>query len=132
MLQIGILQIVTPAEKKRNRNPLSFNCFDSRYAAKSQHGDYYQNQVGVVVTNEKAVRLYKHAKKNSDLARRSIQYLHENSNNLELNGNENNYIGSFKDRRVAMKYLFMQVFGAPDEEDWHEMKLFPAISHLFR
>ena len=130
MLQIGILQIVTPAEKKRNRNPLSLNWFDRRYAAKSQHGDYYQNQAGVVVTNEKAVRLHKHAKTSADFARRSIQYLHENSNNLELNGNDNNYVGSFKDRRVAIKYLFMQVFGAPDEEDWHEMKLVPAISHL--
>ena len=130
MLQIGILQIVTPAEKKRNRNPLSLNWFDRRYAAKSQHGDYYQNQAGVVVTNEKAVRLHKHAKTSADFARRSIQYLHENSNNLELNGNDNNYVGSFKDRRVAIKYLFMQVFGALDEEDWHEMKLVPAISHL--
>ena len=31
---------------------------------------------------------------------------------------------------MAIKYLFFAVFGAPDEDQWHNMKIIPAICHL--
>ena len=41
------------------------------------------------------------------------------------------YEGSSKDQNVALKYLlFLKVFGNPEQEKWHEMKLIPAISLL--
>ena len=42
------------------------------------------------------------------------------------------YEGSSKDQNVALKYLFLKVFGNPEQDYWHEMKLIPAISYLLK
>ena len=63
MLGKEIVQIVTPAIKKRNRDPLSSNSHSERYEAISQVQDYYGSSRSVTVTAEKLVRRHNSARK---------------------------------------------------------------------
>jgi hypothetical protein len=36
----------------------------------------------------------------------------------------------YNDRKKAIRYLYMHVFGAPKERDWHKMKLILSIFHM--
>ena len=40
------------------------------------------------------------------------------------------YKGFYEERRTAIKYFYFAVFGAPNEDQWHDLKLIPAISHM--
>lgn len=40
------------------------------------------------------------------------------------------YPNILSERRVAIKYLFTAVLGAPPKEQWHKMKLISVISHM--
>jgi hypothetical protein len=48
----------------------------------------------------------------------------------ELNVTE--YEGANKDRRHAIKYLYLAVFTAPPRTRWHKMKLISAISYMLK
>jgi hypothetical protein len=49
---------------------------------------------------------------------------------MQLHGGERKYAGIYNERRVAIKYLYSVVFGAPPKEQWHNMKLISEISHM--
>jgi hypothetical protein len=42
------------------------------------------------------------------------------------------YDGANKDRRQAIKYLYLAVFAAPPQTRWHKMKFIPAISYMLK
>ena len=56
--------------------------------------------------------------------------LSHNGDYSDPNLNKVKYVGFHKDRRVAIKYVYSAIFGAPPEENWHKMKLVPVICHL--
>jgi hypothetical protein len=130
MLQVRNVEIVTPAgqsnKKRRNRDSLSSSSKQSRYEAESQHKRHYNNTRGVEVTIEKAITYHYRSKAAVEQAR-SNQLFDEN---IPSDVNAVKYDGSLKDRRITIKWMFINVFGAPSEELWHGMKLIPAISLL--
>jgi hypothetical protein len=125
-----VIQIVTPATKKRNRNPLAFNCYNKRYEAVSQEKDHYLDRRSVKVTAEKTVLRHYKSKQASHATRESMKCSADKVKLPKLNGPVNKGSGYYNERRIAIKHIYESVFDAPPEEKWHEMKLIPSISHL--
>jgi hypothetical protein len=130
MLRKEVVQIVTPAIKKRNRDPLSSNSHSERYEAISQVQDHYGSCKSVTVTAEKAVRRHNSARKAVYESRKEDEYSDNNQNYPQLDGHVNKRPGYYNERRVAIKHVYEAVFGAPPEENWHDMNLISVISHL--
>jgi hypothetical protein len=122
---------ITPDEpaikKRRSRDTLLPLANELRYQATSQHQNYFQSSRGVTVTNSKAVGLHYRSKNASEMSHEKQHYPID----FDIDGEiENHNKCSFKDRRIAIKYMFINVFGSPNIDSWHKMKLIPAISHL--
>lgn len=127
---------VTPAGKKRNRDPLSnYQVHERRYAAVSQTKDHWLGSKAVPVTNEKIVMAHKHAKLAVANARQCDENFDENlvrRVNIDFDASIEaaHYDGYLKDRRNAIKYVFFAVHGGPPEAEWHRSKIIASISYL--
>lgn len=97
-----------------------------RYRDKSKTQDYYQQNKGVEVTAVKAVSHHLRAKNASDTYRVKTPHNRE----YHSHGGGEKYAGIYNERKIAVKYLYSSVFGAPPKEQWHRMKLVPVISHM--
>ena len=128
---------VTPAGKKRNRDPLSDQMHERRYAEVSQTKDYWLGSVAVPVTNEKIVAAHKHAILGDSYARQcDYEKFDENLVRVNIDFDASieaaHYDGYLKDRRNAIKYVFFAVHSGPPEADWHRLKLISSISYLLK
>lgn len=97
-----------------------------RHEGESQHKKYWNDYCGVEVTNEKVISKHYRSKLAGEQGRNNQLF----DENIPSDINAVKYDGSLKDRRIAIKWMFINVFGAPSEELWHGMKLIPAISLL--
>ena len=82
---------------------------------------------------EKAVRAHYRGKASSKASHEndeSERYSWDNSENAKVNGKDKKDANFFIDRRIAMKFLFQNVFMSPAKALWHSMKLIPVISHM--
>ena len=105
---LDLHNLVTPASKKRNRNVLKQTAHQRRYSKKSHHEMYYLDTMAPEMTDEKSVARHEHSKKIVLISRLLSRRI------LKLEPIfEKHYDGSEVDRRVAIKYLFISVFGAP-------------------
>ena len=125
----------TPIKKRRCSalDQLKPNWRDERYAAISQTKEWWQVAKGVEVTPQK-IHSKHHRSLNANIERWTREVF-----NFRLDGDiplhfddaeVERYQGFYDERRMAIKYLFFAVFGAPDEDQWHNMKIIPAICHL--
>ena len=113
---------VTPAGKKRNRDPLSDQMHERRYAEVSQTKDYWLGSVAVPVTNEKIVAAHKHAMLAVSYQRQCDENFDENvvrrvNIDFDVSLEAAHYDGYLKDRRNAIKYVFFAVHGGPPEAE---------------
>ena len=131
MIRYQNAAFITPDEpaikKRRSRDTLSSNAHELQYQAQSQHEKYWQSTKGVEVKNSKPVVLHYRSISASEMSHYNSQYPINFDIDVEID-NQNKC--SFKDRRIAIKYMFINVFGSPSVDSWHDMKLIPAISHL--
>ena len=126
---------VTPAGKKRNRDPLSDQMHERRYAEVSQTEDYWLDLVAVPVTNEKIVAAHKHAMLAVSYQRQCDENFDENvvrrvNIDFDVSLEAAHYDGYLKDRRNAIKYVFFAGHGGPPEAEWHRSKIIASISYL--
>ena len=126
-------------EKKRRRSSaldqLKPNSRDERCAKVSQVKEYWQVKCGVEVTPQTI--LSKHRRGVRAISERwtpDVFYMRPDDGDhfplMDDDAEVDRYKGFYDDRRTAIKYLFFVVFGAPNEEQWHEMNLIPVISHI--
>jgi hypothetical protein len=95
--------LITPANKKRNRNVLRQSANQKRYLGISQTEMYWLGLRAREVTDEKAVTRHRHSRM---IAEKSWPLKPKIMKELE-NQFDNQYYGSNIDRRVAIKYLFI-------------------------
>jgi hypothetical protein len=126
---------VTKRRRSSARDQLRPNWRDERCAQRSQVGDYWQVTCGVEVTPQSI--LSKHQRGlhaiSERWARNIFNFQPDDEDDFLLSDDDaevDRYKGFYDDRRMAIKYLFFVVFGAPNMEQWHEMHLISAISHM--
>ena len=126
----GNVMHVTPTTGKRNRDSLTANSRDIKYRGLSQSKKYFLDTKARMDSGEKAVWAHFHAK----TAAQARWYLDkEIDRNLlfdDLGGLATQYAGIYTDQRLAIKYVYIAVLGAPPKESWHDMKLVPVVSHM--
>jgi hypothetical protein len=119
--------------KKRNRNNLESNWRDETYKAVSQVADYWISTERAQVTTEKAVRGHYHAKMASEASHEwdeNERHSWDSTENGRVNGKDKKDASFFIDRRIAMKFLFQNIFMSPAKALWHQMKLIPSMCHM--
>jgi hypothetical protein len=136
MAQNSNASTVTPSVgsiKKRYRNSLDSNWQDERLKETSQVKSYWVSTEKSVVTSQKAVRAHYRAKEAVQASRendKSERYSWDNTENAKVNAKDKKDADFFIDRRIAVKYLFQNVFVSPAKALWHSMKLIPIVFHM--
>ena len=122
--------VITPATGKRNRNPLGIMSNKARYLPESQTKDYFLGTRATQVTAEKVVRRHYSAKTASEASWQIATEIDWNSFISDNDHSSSGYPKSATDRRIAIKYLFIAIFGAPPQSHWHDMNLVSVISSM--
>ena len=124
--------VITPAGRKRNRDPLGITSHQARYTPISQTQDYFLDTGAIQVTAEKSVNAHYHAKTSSEASWQIEEGIDWNSFISDIEPSSSSYAKSATDRRLCIKYLFISIFGAPPQSKWHEMNLVSIISSMLR
>jgi hypothetical protein len=126
---------VTKRRRSSALDQLKPNWRDERSDQRSQVAEYWQVIRGVEVTPQTI--LSKHQRGlhaiSERWARNVFNFQPDDEDDFLLFDDDaevDRYKGFYDDRRTAIKYLFFVVFGAPNMEQWHEMHLISAISHM--
>ena len=115
--------------RKRTRDPLTSHLHESRSTGVPKN--YYLESRGLEITSDKCISTHLRGKHAVEVREELKENFKGNCENMkELNGTE--YEGAYKDRRQAIKYLYLAVFAAPPQMRWHTMKLIPAISYMLK
>ena len=120
----------TPTTGKRNRNTLAVNSRDGKFLTISQTKSTYLTSRGRVWTTEAAVRAHYQAKTAVSASRHVEEIIDMKALFSDLGGLATQYAGIYTDQRLAIKYMYIGVLGAPPKESWHGMKLVPVICHM--
>ena len=132
-----VTAVVTAVKKKRNRDEISQlngqTAHQARYAADSQSKDYWLSTKSVQLSHEKIMKAHYRALNAVECYWQSYYDLEKEINDdMEWGeiGDEygENYEGSQTDRRIAIKYLYIHVYGAAPEDRWRDLRVISGIS----
>ena len=121
-------------KKTRRRDPLASNWRDEKYAEVSQTAEYYLYGRAVEVNTGIFSRKHQRGREAiNERWTREVFNFRLDDDHVPLHADDadvDRYKGFYEERRTAIKYFYIAVFGAPNEDQWHDLKLIPAISHM--